>query len=108
MKVFFVATQLPFPTDTGGRIRTFNLLKHLAREHDLTFVCADDMDVEDSVFDEIRRVCPKFVVVRQRQWHRSSWWYFAKLLANFASPYPFSVAKDYSPALSRRLRQVVA
>ena len=56
----------------------------------------------------MRQVCPKFIVVRQPQWDRNSWRYYLKLVASFVSPYPFSIAKDYSSALVRQLHQLIA
>jgi glycosyltransferase involved in cell wall biosynthesis len=33
MRVLFIAPRLPLPADTGGKIRTFNLLKQISRDH---------------------------------------------------------------------------
>lgn len=33
MKILFVTPRLPLPADTGAKIRTFNLLKHIAKEN---------------------------------------------------------------------------
>jgi sugar transferase (PEP-CTERM/EpsH1 system associated) len=106
--MLFFSTQLPIPADTGGRIRTLNIIKHLVADHDFTFVCAVDVNIEESALEQMRQICSSFFPVRQTQWDRSSWRYYLKLLANFASPYPFGVAKDYSPALVRRLHQLIA
>ena len=38
MKILFAHKQILFPRDTGGKIRVLNLLKHLARWHDITYV----------------------------------------------------------------------
>ena len=38
MKILFLHKQILFPRDTGGKIRVLNLLKHLARWHDITYV----------------------------------------------------------------------
>lgn len=108
MRILFVATQLPYPPDTGGRIRTLSLLKHLTRNHDLTFVCAVDPNTPAQDLDEMRRVCPKFYPVRQTQVNRSSWRYFTKLAANMGSLQPFGVAKDYSPELASLVKRLSA
>src|SRR5690606_40131218 len=39
LKILFLHKQILFPRDTGGKIRVLNLLKHLARWHDVTYVC---------------------------------------------------------------------
>ncbi len=33
MKILFISPRLPFPLDTGGKIRTFNILKQLAKKN---------------------------------------------------------------------------
>lgn len=38
MRVLVLAHQLPYPPDTGGKIRHFHLYSRLAREHDVTWV----------------------------------------------------------------------
>ena len=38
MKILFVHKQILFPRDTGGKIRVLNLLKHLGKWHDVTYV----------------------------------------------------------------------
>ena len=39
MNVLFVAPRLPLPADTGGKIRTLNILKQLASRGDVHLVC---------------------------------------------------------------------
>ena len=40
MKVAFVTVRVPFPLNSGGRIRTFHLLKHVSQVHPVTLVTA--------------------------------------------------------------------
>lgn len=40
MKVAFVAARTPYPCDSGGRIRTYHLLREAARRHDVTLMTA--------------------------------------------------------------------
>lgn len=52
MKILFLAPRMPLPADTGGKIRTFNILKQLALESEVHLVCfsfeANDSDyIED-------------------------------------------------------------
>ncbi len=38
MRILFIAPRLPLPADTGGKIRTFNLLKQISRTHAVDLV----------------------------------------------------------------------
>jgi sugar transferase (PEP-CTERM/EpsH1 system associated) len=40
VKVAFVTVRVPFPLNSGGRIRTFHLLKHISQVHRVTLVTA--------------------------------------------------------------------
>ncbi|MEX2597943.1 MAG: glycosyltransferase [Salibacteraceae bacterium] len=39
-EVLFVTTDLPFPANSGGRIKTFRLVQYLAQQYDVKFICA--------------------------------------------------------------------
>jgi len=39
MHILFIAPRLPVPADTGGKIRTFNLIKQIAKNHKTDLVC---------------------------------------------------------------------
>jgi sugar transferase (PEP-CTERM/EpsH1 system associated) len=108
LKILFMATQLPMPPDTGGRIRSLNILKHLANQHEVTFVCTVDPSIHEKHLDEMGRVCPRFIPVPQRQLHRSSWRYLLQVVLNLASSCPFAVAKDHSPALARQIQRLLS
>src|SRR6476646_3786225 len=36
VKILLVSHRLPFPPDRGGRIRQYQILRHLGRDHDVT------------------------------------------------------------------------
>ncbi|HYF04068.1 MAG TPA: glycosyltransferase [Patescibacteria group bacterium] len=38
LKILFLSPRFPYPTHGGDRIKSYHLLKHLARNHDITFV----------------------------------------------------------------------
>lgn len=107
MNILFVATQLPLPADTGGRIRSFNLIKHLSRKHQVTFVCSVDRNTAQDVLEEMARWCSRFIGIPTRQINSRNWLYFLRLAANFLSPTPFGVSKDYHPALAGRIRDLL-
>ena len=39
MKILFLQKRLILPADTGGKIRTCNVVKHLAKWHEVTYLC---------------------------------------------------------------------
>ena len=100
LNVVIVASELPYPPTTGGRIRTLNLTLRLAARHRIAFIAhrSDDSpeatrfllehDIETVLVD---RVIPL----------KSGPRFYVRLAANLASPVPYSVASHCSPALCR-------
>ena len=51
MKILFLAPRLPYPADTGGKIRTLNILKQLAKKAQIHLVCFS-FEPQDHEFSE--------------------------------------------------------
>jgi len=55
MKILIISSTFPYPPSRGGtQVRTFNLLKYLARNHDITLVTQRSPDVNDAEIEELR------------------------------------------------------
>ena len=39
MRILFLTSELPYPPDSGGRIKTLSLIDHLGRRHEVQVVC---------------------------------------------------------------------
>ena len=42
MRILWLKTELLHPVDKGGKIRTYNMLKELKRDHHVTYLTLDD------------------------------------------------------------------
>jgi sugar transferase (PEP-CTERM/EpsH1 system associated) len=51
VNILFLAPRLPLPADTGGKIRTLNILKQLAKEHTVHLACFS-FEADDPKFSE--------------------------------------------------------
>jgi glycosyltransferase involved in cell wall biosynthesis len=105
-----VDEELPYPPNSGKRIRTLNLTLRLARRHRLTYVCHRNADA-----GEAGRAAAFFaehgvaaVVVDRPVPPRAGARFYLRLAANLLSPLPYSVASHRSRALRRTLCRVAA
>jgi len=57
MKILFITEQLPYPLDSGGRIRTFHILKGLAQHHSITLVTSSNRDSLKEPLDILGSFC---------------------------------------------------
>lgn len=87
MKVLMLTPYLPFPPSSGGQIRSYNLLKHLSKKHEITLFCYIRNSEEEKFIPELKKYCKKIRVFKRRPaWHPLN-----IMLAGF-TPYPFLVS----------------
>ncbi len=103
LKVLVLDEEIPFPLNSGKRIRTWNLLRHLARDHEITFLCYGKQD------EPGRSLLEKFgirvVLVRDLS-PSNSFRFYAGALANIFSLWPYSVSRHHTRRFSRAVRRL--
>jgi glycosyltransferase involved in cell wall biosynthesis len=106
LRVAVVDEELPYPLDSGKRIRTFNLLARLADRHRITYICHRNADPDEARRAErhLRDRGIETVVVQRSVPRKSGAGFYARLAANLLSPIPYSVATHASTALCRAIR----
>ena len=106
MKILWVKAGGLLPLDTGGKIRSYQILKQLALRHEITFYTF----CKSSPSDPHRELEQIFKRVVCQHMEISSGRGFAELLnylRHFFSPFPYSIAKYYRPEVSSRLAEVL-
>ena len=106
LRVAILDEELPFPADSGKRLRTMNLLTRLAGRHEITFITyrsADEAAMQQA--GEFWRNNNVNV-----EWlddclpSKSGPLFYARLAANLFSPLPYSVQTHNRPSLRRYVR----
>lgn len=100
MRILMLTPYLPYPLLSGGQIRTYNLLKHLKRYHDITLFSFIRKDEEQIYLPELQKFCRKVVVFKRRP----AWSLSNILLAGF-SAFPFVMISTY---LSKTVRLAIS
>lgn len=57
MKILFVTYNLPYPLNSGGKVRAYNLIKELSREHEITLFSYYRDNSQLEYVDELRKYC---------------------------------------------------
>ncbi len=107
MKILFLQKRPLFPTDTGGKIRTLNVVRYLAQWHDVTYLCNLNPGEEQYV-EPMRQLGVRLVTLPWKETARSDPRFYGQLAGNLLSRYPFNVNKDYDPALRRCAQQLLS
>jgi glycosyltransferase involved in cell wall biosynthesis len=92
MKILMVTPYVPYPPSSGGQIRTFNLLKYLSRNHEITLVALYKSDEEKKYESYLKKYCKK-IYLCQRPF---SPWQLENILKTIFSLDPFLVIRNFS------------
>ena len=102
MRILWLNANLLLPLDKGGKIRTWHLMRHLARRHEITYLTfANDAEAE-AHRPAMREVCGELVNVPWQDAAKGSLRFYAGVAAHLVDPLPYAVAKYRSAAYRAR------
>ena len=93
MRVLMLTPYLPFPPSSGGQIRSYNLIKHLSKKHEITLYSLIKSDDERKFIPELKKYCKNVYVYKRSK----SPWTLRNILLTGFGPYPFLVIRNLSP-----------
>ncbi|MBI2216454.1 MAG: glycosyltransferase [Candidatus Rokubacteria bacterium] len=108
LRVLFLSQRFLYPLDSGGRIRTAKILEGLKKMFHVTLVSQVDPGKDAPYLGEVDRVATEFHGVIWRERPKYTARFYLRVLARALSPYPVTVANDYSPALAATLERLAA
>ncbi len=107
MKILFLHKQILFPRDTGGKIRVLNLLKHLGKWHDVTYV-SNLRAGEDQYLPQMKALGLRVEVVPGETAKRGGLRFYAGILANLLSRNPFTIDRNFDPVVRAKVAELLA
>ena len=108
MHLLWVKSELLHPIDKGGRIRTYNMLRALKRQHRVTYLTLDNGKAAPDAETLALEYCHEVIRVPFDEAPRLSPRFWLELVGNLASPLPYAIAKYKSPALRAAIERTVA
>jgi glycosyltransferase involved in cell wall biosynthesis len=104
MQVLLLTQVLPYPPDSGPKVKTWNVLKYLAREHEVTLVSFVRGD-QSAEAEHLRRYCRAVHTVPMR---RSPALDGLAMLRSLATGQPWMMARDDRAAMRRLVDRLCA
>jgi len=102
LRILFLAPQVPWPLDTGGKIRTHYLLRALARAHRVQVLTFGDRQADSEGVAAISRMGADCELVARP----GRVGQLVQLARGLIGPLPYNIRKYQSLALGRRLRHL--
>jgi glycosyltransferase involved in cell wall biosynthesis len=104
LQVLILDEEIPFPLNSGKRIRTWNLLRHLCRKHAVTFLCYGTTD--NPGLPPLQQLGIRVVLVPDLP-PSNSLRFYAGAFANIFSLWPYSVSRHHTRKFRRALRRLI-
>jgi glycosyltransferase involved in cell wall biosynthesis len=105
MKILFITEKFPYPLDSGGRIRTYHILKGLSQEHDITLVTTIEKENQRQYIPELEKVCREVSVIKAP--YETTLQLGVKLIKNLFSSVPIVVERHYVPGVAEEIRRQI-
>jgi len=100
MNILFITPLFPYPLESGGQTRFFNLIKRLSCDHKITLFSFIRKQKEKEFIPELLPYCQKVKVFKRRE----AWSIFNILLAGF-SRLPFLCSTYWSKEFKKAVEQ---
>ena len=107
MRVLWLKTDLLLPLDKGGKLRTWHLMRHLARRHEITYLGFAHPDEPHQNIAGMHEVAAHVETVPRVEVRKASARFFGRVAWHLADPLPYAVGQYRSAAYRRRVRQLL-
>jgi polysaccharide biosynthesis protein PslH len=103
MRILWLKTEVLHPVDKGGKIRTYNMLKELKREHHVTYLTLDDgtASVEDK--KNASEYCHELICIPHARREKFTPGFYYELFLNLVSSQAYAIKKYESRAMRREI-----
>ncbi len=103
MNILYLCHRFPFPPKRGGKIRPFNMIRHLSESGHQVTVCSVVRSPEEA--EEGKRIAPYCAGFEMG--HVKEWVQAARMVVRLPVPTPSSMGFFYSPELAGRVRSLL-
>ena len=103
MRILWLKTEVLHPIDKGGKIRTYNMLKELKREHHVTYLTLDDGTASADDKKNASEYCHELICIPHARREKFTPVFYVELFLNLVSPHAYAIKKYESRAMRREI-----
>ena len=96
MRILWLKTELLHPIDKGGKIRTYQMLRELKKDHHITYLCLDDGTAEPDALEKASEYADEVITVPHQTSTKFTVGFYRELVGNLRSPLPYALEKYVS------------
>lgn len=103
MRILMIMPYFPYPTSSGGQIRSNNLIKHLSKFHKITLVSLIKTDEEKKYIKYLSPYCEKIYIFKRSEKPFT----FSNIIKAGFGTRPFLVVRNFSVTASKALPNII-
>jgi len=108
MRILWLNTPLLLPLDKGGKLRTWHLMRHLARRNHITCISFADPKQLARHREAMKEVCAELVPIKRRESTKEGVRFYASVARRLLDPVPYAVGQYRSGPYRRAVRDALA
>ena len=105
MNILYITPRLPYPLDTGAKIRTFHLIKNVSKFHSVTLLSFYEKQEELDYIPKLQEYCKEIIPILNRSTHGIH--LLGRLALSLIDTLPFCVAKYTSESMRYELERLL-
>ena len=107
MRILWLNAGLLLPLDKGGKLRTWHLMRHLARRHSITYVCFAEPNEKKEHREGMVEVCNSLVTVARSDPAKGSTAFYVDAVRHVMNALPYAVGKYQSDEYAGRVEYLL-
>jgi sugar transferase (PEP-CTERM/EpsH1 system associated) len=108
MRILWLKSDLLLPLDKGGKLRTWHLMRHLARRHAITYVAFAEPGTPAAHVTGMQEAAARVETITRTDPPKGSPRFYVDVATHLVDPLPYAVAKYRSRAFRRRVDALLA
>ncbi len=104
MRILMLTPYLPYPPSSGGQIRSYYLIKNLAKKHEITLCSLIKYENERKYAHKLEQFCKKVYIFKRAE----KPWTISNIIRTGFSSFPFLVIRNYSQAEKNALEKILS
>lgn len=108
MRVLILDEEIPYPTNTGKKTRSFNLITRLSQKHQIDYLCYVDPDKETDLIAKFQEYNVKVYPVFRKKPSKVGLDFYIRLFFNIFSLLPFIVSEYHTSSYRNRMATLLS
>ena len=93
MRVLWLKSDLLLPLDKGGKLRTWHLMRHLARRHEITYLAFAEPGTSAADVEGMKEVAARVETIPRTEPAKGTLRFYLDAAMHLLDPLPYAVGK---------------